>query len=130
MSVTDALDAMRSELSGCSLVAYTDLSSGLVLSASAIGQPGQEELDTLSGAARQALTDVLADGARSVWSASDPQAPAETAMLLTAAEARVFIRSPGEAPEALLCVCAPDSDLNAVVDCGRTTLTRILGENG
>ncbi len=129
MSVTDALDAMRSELSGCSLVAYTDLSSALVLSASTIGQHGQEELDALSNAAKLALTGVVSEGASAVWAASDPEAPAETAMFLTSAEARVFIRSPGEAPEALVCVCAPDSDLNVVVDCGRTTLARILGES-
>ena len=129
MSVTEALDAMRSELSGCSLVAYTDLSSALVLSTSAIGQPGQEELDKLSGAAQLALTGILAEGASSVWTANDPKAEAETAMLLTDTEARVFIRSPGDAPEALVCICAPDSDLNAVVDCGRATLTRILGES-
>lgn len=129
MSVTEALDAMRSELSGCSLVAYTDLSSGLVLSTSAISQPGQEELDKLSGAAKLSLAGALAEGASAVWAATDPTAPAETAMLLTDAEARVFIRSPGEAPEALICICAPNSDLNALVDCGRATLTRILGES-
>jgi len=129
MSVTDALDAMRSELSGCSLVAYTDLSSALVLSTSAIGQPGQEELDKLSGAAQLVLTGALAEGASSVWTDSDPKAAAETAMLLTDAEARVFIRSPGDAPEALVCICSPNTDLNAVVDCGRATLTRILGED-
>ena len=125
MSVTDALDAMRTEVSGCSMVLYADLKSGLVLSTSATGQPGQETLDAQSGAAQIALNGLLADGARSVW-AEVADVPPEVACLLTGNEARVFLRSPGEAPEALICICAPDVDLDTVVDCGRRTLAGIL----
>lgn len=125
MSVTDALDALRSELSGCALVAYTDLSSRLVLSTSAAGHPGQEELDALSGAAQQVLAGAVAEGGAQVWGAG---AAADMAMLMTGTEARVFLRAPGEAPEALICVCAPDTDLTQVVTEGRATLARIQSE--
>ena len=128
MSVTEALDAMRSELPGCSLVAFADLKSRLVLSTSAAGSPGQEELDVLSGAAQLALNGAVADSAAPVWAGVDAEAPAATAMLLTGTEARVFLRAPGQAPEALICVCAPDIDLARVVDTGRATLSRIQGE--
>ncbi len=123
MSVTDALDALRSELPGCALVAYADLKSKLVLSSSAVGQTGQEELDTQSNAAQLLLDGVVAEGAGAVWSATAPDAPADVAMLLTGQTARVFIRASGDAPETLICVCAPDSDLAAVVAKGRQTLS-------
>lgn len=129
MTVSEALDAMRLEVAGCSLVAYTDLSSELVLCASTAGRPAQEELDALSHAARIALDGTLAEGARPLWDDEAPGAPAETAMLLTGAEARVFLRSSGEAAEALACVCSADADLGAVVDCARTALDRILSQN-
>lgn len=126
MSVTDALDAMRSELPGCALVAYADLKSGLVLSTSAAALPGQEELDRLSGAAQLALDGGVAESAAAVWSKTADNAPADAALLLTGTEARVFLRAPGAAPEALICVCAPDGDLTRAVSAGRATLARIL----
>ncbi|NNE81077.1 MAG: hypothetical protein HKN18_12485 [Silicimonas sp.] len=127
MSVSDALDAMRSEISGCSLVAYADLGSRLVLCTSAVSNPGQEQLDALSGAALLALDGALAEGAAAMWDKT--ATGADMAMLLTNAEARVFLRSPGAAPEALICVCAADADLDKVVDCGQTTLSRILSQS-
>lgn len=127
MSVTDALDALRSELPGCALVAYADLKSKLVLSSSAIGQTGQEELDAQSNVAQLVLDGVVAEGAGAVWSAMSPEAPADVAMLLTGRDARVFIRAAGDAPETLICVCAPDSDLAEVVAKGRKTLTVVQG---
>lgn len=128
MNVTAELDAMRSELSGCSLVAFTDLSSQLVLCASAASKPVQEELNALSEAANLALDGAFAEGAAPLWSEGG-EAPAETAVLLTGAEVRVFLRSPGKPNEALVCVCAPDAELDTVVDSARSTLNRILAES-
>lgn len=128
MSIADAMDALRSDVPGCSMVVYADLSSRLVLGTSTTGTAGQEELDALAKAAQLALNGAVAESASAVWEERNPGAAAETAMLLTGAEARVFLRSPGESPETLICVCAPDTDLNLVVDCGRDALDRILGE--
>ena len=127
MRVTEALNAMRSEIPGCSLVAYADLSTQLVLSASAATKPGQERLDALSSAAVLALKGALADGAAALW--DEPSSGADKAMLLTNAEARVFLKSPGAASEALICVCPADADLDKVVDCGQETLARILSQS-
>lgn len=127
MSVSEALDDLRSEIPGCSLVAFADLSSKIVLTASAAMKPAREELDALSVAAHLALDGAVAEGAAAVWS-DTAEALAETAMLLSANEARVFMRSPGENPEALICVCAPDCNLETVVDCARTALKRIVSE--
>lgn len=127
MNVTAELDEMRSGLAGCSLVAFTDLSSQLVLCTSAASRPVQEELNALSKSANLALNGAFAEGARQVW--SDDDVPAETAMLLTGSEARVFLRSSGNPNEALVCVCAPDSQLDVVVDAARSTLGRIEAQN-
>lgn len=124
MSVSEALDELRAEIPGCSLVAFADLSSKIVLTASAATNPAREELDALSMAAHLALDGAVAQGAAPVLG----EESSGTAMLLSASEARVFMRSPGENPEALICVCAPDCNLEVVVDCARTALNRIVSE--
>lgn len=124
MTVAEQLDEMRASLAGCSLVAFADLSSQLVLCTSAASKPVQEELNALSKAANLALNGDFAQGAAQVWSKGD-DTPAETAMLLTGNEARVFLRASGNVNEALICVCAPDSELDVVVDTARSTLDRI-----
>lgn len=125
MNVTEELDAMRAEVSGCKLVAFTDLSSQLVLCASAVSNPIQDEMNALSAAAHLALDGAYAEGAAPIWNGD---APAEIAMLLTGEEARVFIRSPANPSEALICVCAPDTTLESVVSSGRSTLDRIVSQ--
>ena len=126
MDVTDKLDAMRGDLPGCSLVAFADLGSRIVLCASAAAKPAQEELDHLSGLAQTVLDGPLAEGAAPVLAQGDGDRRAGVAMLVSGADAKVFLRAPGEANEALICVCAPESDLGKVVDCGRATLDGIV----
>lgn len=126
MDVTEKLDAMRSELPGCSLIAFTDLGSKLVLCSSAAGKPAQEELDRLSELAHVMLDGAVAEGAAPVLDGGEGDTRAGTAMLLSGNEAKVFMRAPGVAAEALVCVCAPEADLRKVVDCGRSTLDTIV----
>ena len=126
MDVTETLDAMLSEIPGCSLAAFTDLGSKLVLCGSAAVKPAQEELDRLSELAQVMLDGPIAEGAAPVLENGDGDRRAGTAMLLTEVQARVFLRAPGEAAEALVCVCAPDTDLGKVVDCGLSALDRIV----
>jgi hypothetical protein len=128
MNVTAELDAMRAEIPGCALVAFTDLATDLALCTSAVRNPVQEEMNALSQAARIALDGAFAEGAASAWG-RDHEDPAEVAMLLTGEEARVFIRSPGKPNEALICVCAPDAPLEDVVARGQTALTRIVAQS-
>ena len=125
MTVSEALDTLRSEVPGCTLAAFADLSSRLVLSSSAASKPMQDELDKLSSAAAEALDGALADGTTSIWQKDGAEKP-DTAMLITGQEARVFLRSPDNAAEALACVCAPDSDIAAVINSGREALQRIV----
>lgn len=129
MSVADELDQMRSDNPTCSLVAFADLSSKLVLYTSTDGKPAQEELAALSEAARISLDGELADAAAPLWNGSK-DALAETAVLMTESDLRVFLRSPGKATEALACICAPNADIQAVVDAGRSALSKISKHSG
>ena len=129
MNVTAELDEMRVGLKGCTLVAFTDLSSSLVLSTSAASKPVQEELNALGRTASLTLNGELSEGAAKVWSESG-DVPAETAMLLTGSEARVFLRAASNPNEALVCICAPGIALDAVIDSGLATLDRIQSQSG
>ena len=126
MDVTEKLDAMRSELPGCLVVAFTDLGSKLVLCASAAAKTGQEDLDRLSDLAQIMLDGAIAEGAGHVLEGGEGDRRAGTAMLVSDHDAKVFLRAPGDVSEALVCVCAPGADLRKVVDCGRSTLNDIV----
>lgn len=123
MDITAELDALRTELQGCSLVAFTDLNSQLVLCSSAASQPLQEELNALSASAQLALDGAFAEGAAPVWGGENA---AEVAMLMTGDEIRMFFRSPGNSSEALICVCSASTDLDAAATEARAGLARIL----
>ncbi|MBT8426312.1 MAG: hypothetical protein KJO67_15160 [Silicimonas sp.] len=126
MDMTETLDAMRSDLPGCSLVVFTDLGSKLVLCTSAASKPAQEELDRLSDLAQTVLDGGVAEGAQPVLASGGGDARAGVAILASGNETKVFLRAPGEAAEALTCICGPDADLQKVVDCGRATLDGIV----
>ncbi len=126
MDITAELDAMRAELQGCALVAYTDLSSQLVLCTSAASNPVQEEMNALSQAAGLALNGAFAESAAPSWGGEPPP---QVAVLMTGSEARLFLRSPANPSEALVAVCAPDTDLDAAVTHAQSTLDRI-GQQG
>lgn len=125
MDITTELDAMRADLQGCVLVAFTDLSSQLVLSSSSASKPAQEEMNALSQAAHLVLDGSYAESASAGW---DGNPPADTAVLMTGSEARVFLRSPGNPAEALVAVCAPDTNLEVAVSQARATLDRIVAK--
>ncbi|MGR3515265.1 MAG: hypothetical protein ACU0GG_21080 [Paracoccaceae bacterium] len=125
MDITAELDAMRAEVQGCSLVAYTDLTSQLVLSTSAAMKPAQEEMNALSKAAQLALDGTYAESAAPSWGGG---AAAEVSVLMTGADARLFLRAPQNPAEALMCVCTPDTDLEAAVSTAQATLQRIAAQ--
>ena len=122
MDITAELDAMRADVPGCALVAYADLSSQLVLSASAATNPVQEEMNALSQAAQLSLDGAFAEAAAASWGG---EGPAEMALLMTGDEVRLFLRSPATKAEALIAVLAPDAELDAVLSRARATLVRI-----
>ncbi|MDJ0640828.1 MAG: hypothetical protein QNJ20_18575 [Paracoccaceae bacterium] len=123
MDITAELDEMRKAIRGCSLVAFTDLTSKLVLSTSAAAAPMQEEMNALSEAAGLALDGAFAEGAAPVWGGEEP---AELAILMTGEDARLFLRSQANPAEALVCVCGATTDLSEAAEAARATLDRIV----
>ncbi len=126
MDITAELDAMRADVQGCALVAYTDLSSQLVLCTSSASKPVQEEMNALSQAAGLALDGAFAESAAPSWGG---EPAAQVAVLMTGSDARLFLRSPANPVEALVAVCAPDIDLEQAVAQAHATLERI-GQQG
>lgn len=83
-------------------------------------------MDRLSDLAQVMLGGAVAEGAAPLLETGEGDRRAGAAMLVSGNDAKVFLRAPGEAAEALVCVCAPDADLRKVVDCGRSTLDGIV----
>ncbi len=122
MDVAERLDALRAEAPGIDLAAFADMSSGMVLCVSAANRRAQEEMDALNGIAITLLDGQVADGANGMLGQVAP----DTALTTTAMDARIFLRSPKGGSEALICVCAPDADLEKILDCGRSALAGIV----
>ncbi len=122
MDVAEALDNLRAEVAGCDLAAFTDLSSKMVLCVSAGGRRAQEELDALSAIAATVLAGSVAEGAQSLLGEELPG----SAMTMTNVDLRLFLRSPSSKNEALICVCAPTTDLATIMDRGKNALDQIV----
>ncbi|QMU58333.1 MAG: hypothetical protein GKR98_09080 [Boseongicola sp.] len=122
MDVTEILNEMRIEASGCDLVAFADLSSRMMLCVSPAGQRPQEELDVLTEVAAASLSGPLAESAAPLL---DARAPVE-AIALTSIDARIFLKPDADASEALICICAPDANIEKILSCGRDALGRIV----
>lgn len=123
MDVALALEEMRSEVAGCDLIAFADLSSQMVLCTSSATKRAQEEIDALTGVASVTLKGALAEGAQAL-TGDEPA----TAVTMTRNDVHVYMRNPAAANEALICVCAPDADIGKVVDCGHAMLGRMVAE--
>ena len=122
MDVAEALDTLRQDADGCDLVAFADLASGMVLRVSSARRHPQEELDVLPGLALSVFGSPIAEGAAALLDGANPG----TAITVTSVDARLYMRAPSPATEALICVCAPGSDLAQVLDCSKTALGRIV----
>ena len=102
MSLHEHLDTLRQENAEIETVTYMDIGSGMVLYTSAKIRPRQEILDALCATASTLLGG--ADGST------------ETAVALKPAEACVLRRSPDETSEAICVVCAPDAQIEKILD--------------
>lgn len=98
----DLLDTLRSGVPGCQMVAFADLSAGLVLSVSAGRKRPQEELDALCSAASDML-----DGAQAQSAARALAGPVDLAVALQPGRTMAVLRSPADPVEALVCVGTP-----------------------
>ncbi len=124
MDILDQLTTLRTHTPGCTLVAFSDLSSGVVLCASSAVKQRQERLDSICAVAAELLDGEAARIASDVL-ASDESSTIDEAVTLNAANSRIFIRSGQEKNDALCCVCSANMDINGFIGQARVTLQEI-----
>jgi len=120
MSVSEILDGLRKNLPGCSVVALGDLSSQIVLCVSVQEQQPQEFLDQLCLSATALFGDRFA-GPTGEALGREP----DEAIIMTADQTQVFIRSPNGDSDVLCCVFPKNVDITQVSGRVRTTFAEL-----
>ncbi|MCZ0811702.1 MAG: hypothetical protein ACQEVT_00415 [Pseudomonadota bacterium] len=117
MSLSARLDAMRSDIPGCSLVSFGDLQTALALRTSSAAHCPREQLDEIfaQAVASFAAADRLAQDM------AGAEARAEDTLVMTPCDLRVFVRSQsngedvicalGDSPEAVPAMIASAREL-------------------
>jgi len=122
MNLAARLETMRQGVPGCTLVAFGDLGTRLVLRCSAEFSPPQEFLDELCTQAEHGF--LLQDALLGSDSARD-WIPSEVSVV-TPHETRMYIRAPGTAQEtandAILCVCDTEETAREMIAPAKTLL--------
>ncbi len=95
--VQKALNAVCDAFQGCDTLAYADLSTKLVLATNDASQQTRDALNELGSEAAI----ILSEGNIGVVGTSEGF--------------RLFLRDPDEPTEALICLCALDTDVEALV---------------
>ncbi|WP_294227716.1 hypothetical protein [uncultured Shimia sp.] len=117
MTVSDCLDALRAEISGCQVVAFGDTQARLILKASHDASVQREVLDGL-----------CADAARCfamAQSVADPTCGSTHSITLTDRDMRVYLRTNGR--EDFLCLLCPlESDPAQVLPIGFQALAQLV----
>jgi len=121
VGLDDELEALRSALPGCRVVAFVDLQARLVLLSKADKKPRQEWLDALATTGAQMLP--LRRGP--VTAASTGDALPDQAVVLRQHGLSVYVRLGSDPSEALCCDCDAGADATAVLAQARDALIRI-----
>lgn len=105
MSIAQGLDYLRDGHPACSLAAFGDLGTRLVLRSSAATEHPQEFYDQFCAQAAQGFG--LSDG----LPRPEDTAPGNEVIVLTPQDARVFVRSPDNGSDFVGCICDAQQDL-------------------
>jgi hypothetical protein len=108
MGIADQLNALRADFPACRVATFADLSSGLVLFASAASRMPQDRLDALSSRARALLAGPAAEAAGALLGAAVEHGVASEGEGLV-----VVVRSPVEPDEAMISHCDEGLDVAA-----------------
>ncbi|MEO3416663.1 hypothetical protein AAFO92_18590 [Roseovarius sp. CAU 1744] len=124
MTIKKELDAARSSVAGCTVAAYGDASTRLMLRSSHHDNIRRENLDELCNEAARCfgLLDATADLCNML---GDPGGPPNEAVVLTNRNSTVFVRSDKLSSEFLCLVCAAQGDHAAMSSAARQTLNKI-----
>lgn len=128
MTISDELLAFRQRVDGCLVVAFADLSTGMVLASSTSEKVTQEKLDALCVAGIDALAGPKAAEIAKKLGSIAAQAPL-AAVTATHAEIECFVRSSHPADEALCFRVTKGVNLDALLKEAFTFLERLVGES-
>lgn len=120
----DFADFLR-QFPACSVVAFADLSTGMILAADTRERLAQEKLDSLCNSALQALTGRVSTAIAKAGAQKGEQAVNKCAVGYKD-RLECYIRAPASADEALCLVLATDCDLASVILAGERLLQRTL----
>ena len=125
--MSEELAALRNRVPGCSVIAFADLSTGMVLASSTCRKTTQEKLEALCAAGREALR---GDVARQITEGFGNGAPDGPCVALRAEKSGLtcFIHAPMPAEEALCCVVSSLTPLQDLIDAGTALLIRTASE--
>lgn len=125
MSLDTDIEALRTSLAGCSLVAFGDANTRLMLRSSHEAACHREYLDELCA---QAANCFDMAGAKPLKNAENGDGHnACEAIILTSKNTRVFVKTDEGASDFLCCVCDTPRDLENVVKAAKDTLHKIVG---
>ena len=112
MNVTDRLDQLRAEFPHCQVAAFADMSTAMVLSASAPKKTTQEDLDALCRTGAELLH---GETSHSVSQAAGPAFKTMSqSFVIQQNVIEIFIRSQSDPVDMICCICdvgAPISSL-------------------
>lgn len=127
VSVGKELADFRKRFPACVIVAFADLSTGMVLASETRSKVTQEKLDALCEAAFQGLTGRVPTAILQEFS-QDGQLSLNTSVVAHREATQCFIRAPAPAQEALCLVFDAPFDLAGVIDAGASLLDQIMAD--
>ena len=121
MNLAEKLDGLRLKYPECKTLAFADVSTGMVLYASADESLKQEQLDSLCGTAVEMLSGSIA---MRVGEAISEQSSTGIfqAIIIERDEVGIFLKSMSNPVDALCCVCTSDIALGAFIKEARDNL--------
>ncbi len=126
MVIRDELERLCARFPACNVVAFTDLTTGMVLCYNAGSKLPQEQLDDLCQTAAALLDGQMAAtfGAQ----LAGPAGPAvQTVLLVDGKNVELFLRAGAQPAEALCCNCTTQIELSAFVRAAGDVLAAIAG---
>ncbi len=125
MGLTEELDDLRASLPGCRFIVFADLSSRMVLCASAEVPLPQENYDALCTSAADLFSSPAFGLAFRKLGAKD--GVGAEAILADALGTQIFVFGTQSSDDALCFQCGPEIDLVALIDAARPVVDRIAG---
>ena len=124
----EKLDSLRTRFTGCSIVAFADLSTGLVFAASTREKTDQERLDALCHEARDVLCGPVAKTMAETGFPSR-QEPMH-AVSFGAGRLSLFVRTLSQPQEALCFVCDPNTSVTEMIEFSSSACQSPSSESG